>query len=130
MIIKKSDLLKTIQLKEYIFERLKFSEIPIDEIITRDVFFSDAVYMAGIFLYFRKKKYCIKYVTLYKSEEATYYFDSPDDLLYSFLKYKMSQKAIHETGGYKYKPYALELLKSVDSEYYNRALAEFNNGSW
>lgn len=96
----------------------------------QDVFFSDKPFMTGVFLYFQKKKYCVKFVTQYKSEETTYCYDSPDDLLYSLLKYQISQRAIYETGGYKYKSLALEIFKSIDSEYYERALLDFNNDSW
>lgn len=123
-------MLHTIQLQEFIWERLKLSKIPINEIITPNVFFTDKACTAGIFLYFHKKKYCIKFITQYKSEEAVYYFDSPDDLLFSLLKYQISQKAIRETGGYQYKSLALEIFKSVDDEYYNRALIDFNHDSW
>lgn len=120
-------MLNTIQLQEFVWGQLKLSKIPINEIITPNVFF----YWQGLYgRYFHKKKYCIKFITQYKSEEAVYYFDSPDDLLFSLLKYQISQKSIHETSGYKYKSLALEIFKSIDDEYYNRAVIDFNNDLW
>lgn len=58
----------------------------------------------------------------YESEESTDYFDLPNDLLYLLLKYKISQRAIYEIGGYKYKPLAIEIIKSIADKYNEKLL--------
>ena len=104
-----SDSLKTLELKTNVYKRLIYSKIPIDEILTSDVFFSRKINSIGIYAYFYKKKYYIKCISPYKAEEETYSFTNEDDFVFLLLKLKIIDKVIREAGC-KYKEYSLNLF--------------------
>lgn len=121
---------KTLQLKEYVFERLEGSKIPLEEIVGADVFFTRKITVCGTYLYRSGKKFCLQNITPYKSEWAKYVFSSAEDLVFGLVKQRADLIAMRDTQGL-FSEYSLEILKEIDEEFYNRKIADsgrFFNG--
>lgn len=114
---------KTLQLKEYVFGRLKSSKIPVAEIIAPDVFFTGKITVCGTYLYGFGKKFYLQNITLYKSEWAKYVFLSAEDLVFELVKQRADLIAMRDTQG-PFGEYSLKILKEIDEEFYNRKIAD------
>ena len=109
------------EIRVYICSHLSESRIPIDDIITPDVLFTDIFDRYNcIYIYRRKKKYYLKVVTNYRSEETTHKFIDLDELTYGLVSLQMMRKAYRENKLHHKEAY-LEYMKEVDEAYYNRA---------
>lgn len=113
---------KTLQLKDFVYERLKYSKIPIAEIIGADVFFTGKITCCGTYLYCFGKRFFIQNITQYKSECAKYVFSNAEDLVSEFVRQRADLIAMRETRG-PFGEYSLELLKKIDEEFYDRKIA-------
>ena len=114
---------KTLQLKEYVFERLKGSKIPLGEIIGADVFFTGKITVCGTYLYRSGKKFYLQNITPYKSEWAKYVFSSAEDLVFELVRQRADLIAMRDTQG-PFGGYSLEILREIDEEFYNRKIAD------
>lgn len=109
-------------LKSFVYERFKDSKIPLDEIITNKVHFTADVTVPGIYLYARFKNFCLRSITLYRSERETLKFSSAEDLCFEFAKRRAVQKAVREING-RFSEYALSILKEIDEDFYRREIS-------
>ena len=114
------------KLRALVFDRLSESKIPISEIVTDDVYFTDKVTkLNSIYIYNRWGKYYIKILTYHKAETDVHCSVELDDTVYYLVCLQMWRKAIHECGN-QYKNYYLELIKQIDEKFYCRAVNEWD----
>lgn len=114
---------KTLQLKEYVFGRLKGSKIPVGEIIASNVYFTGEITVCGTYLYGFGKKFYLQNITPYKSEWAKYVFLSAEDLVFELVKQRADLIAMRDTQR-TFSEYSLEILKEIDEGFYNRKIAD------
>ena len=124
-----NDFIITSKLKDYVYSRLEHSTIPVERIITPNVFFARKVTEIGTYLYYHKKKYYIRIVTMHKSEEELYAFQNEDELTFSFIALQIVNLARREYG-HNYKKEMLALFRSIDEEYYIRAKERFGDNRY
>lgn len=113
---------KTLQLKDFVYERLKYCKIPIAEIIGADVFFTGKITCCGTYLYCFGKRFFMRNITQYKSECAKYVFSSAEDLVFELVKQRADLIAMRETRG-SFGEYSLGVLKEIDEKFYDRKIA-------
>lgn len=111
---------KTVKLRSFIYERLKNSKLPLDEIIAPDVFFTGNITVSGTYLYARFGKLYLRCVTPYRSKWEKLEFHSAEDLCFEFVKRQAVRLAMSEVNG-SFRERAEEILKEIDGEFYERA---------
>lgn len=114
---------KTVKLRSFIYERLKNSKLPLDEIIASNVYFTGNITVPGTYLYARFRKFYLECITLYRSEWEKLEFYSAEDLCFEFVKRQSVRLAMSEVNG-SFRERAEELLKEIDEEFYERAQNE------
>lgn len=114
---------KTVKLRSFIYERLKNSKLPLDEIIASNVYFTRNITVPGTYLYARFGKFYLECITLYRSEWEKLEFYSAEDLCFEFVKRQSVRLAMSEVNG-SFRKRAEELLKEIDEEFYERAQNE------
>lgn len=114
------------KLKEAVYSMLSESKIPVEEIITSNVRFTNKItQFNSVYIYYSKRKYNLKIVTYRKAEEETHNFTELNDLVYHLASLQMRRKAVHECGN-QYKNYYFDLLKQIDERFYSRAIEDWN----
>lgn len=114
---------KTVKLRSFIYEHLKNSKLPLDEIIVSDVYFTGNITVPGTYLYARFGRFYLQSVTLYRSEWEKLKFHSAGDLCFEFVKRQAVRLAMSEVNG-SFRERAEEILKEIDEEFYERAQNE------
>lgn len=117
------DLSKTIKLKAFVYERLKNSKVPLDEIVASDVYFTGNITVSGTYLYARFVKFYLQCITPYRSEWEKLEFRGAEDLCFEFAKRQADRIAMSEVNG-SFRERAGELLKEIDEGFYERVQNE------
>lgn len=113
------------RLKEQLAEKLSDDGIPVEEIITPDILFTDRlIEFNRVYIYVRKGKYYMKVVTFRKSEEELHEFTDIDELEYRLVELQMTRKAFREKGNFKELYFCY--MKQIGESYYERAADEWN----
>ncbi len=111
-------------IRDYIRDHLSESRISVDEIVTDEILFINKFNRYNcVYVYARKKKYYLKVVTNYRSEETTHEFTDLDELTYGLVSLQMMRKAYRENKLHHREAY-LQYMKEVDEAYYRRAAEE------